>query len=72
MNVRGQFMAVIPTIGPAQFVTADMVPDMAGTWMFYCHVHDMKVGMQTMYRVLDSDMEKTALAGGESASGAQR
>ena len=68
VSVRGQYMDVIPTIGPAQFVTADMVPDMAGTWMFHCHVDDhMKGGMQTMYRVLDSDVEKTALASGESA-----
>lgn len=55
VNVRGQYMDVIPSIGPAQFVTADMVPDMAGTWMFHCHVDDhMKGGMQTMYRVLDN------------------
>jgi serine/threonine protein kinase len=72
VNVRGQFMDVIPTIGPAQFVTADMVPDMAGTWMFHCHVDDhMKGGMQTMYRVLDSEEKKTTLAGGESASPTQ-
>ena len=55
VNVRGQYMDVIPSIGPAQFVTADMVPDMPGTWMFHCHVDDhMKGGMQTMYRVLDN------------------
>ena len=40
----------------SQFLTADMVPDMVGTWMFYCHLDDhMKGGMQTMYRVLDSE-----------------
>jgi hephaestin len=56
VSVRGQYMDVLPTIGPAQFVTADMVPDMPGTWMFHCHVDDhMKGGMQTMYRVLDSE-----------------
>lgn len=56
VNVRGQYMDVLPAIGPAQFVTADMNPDMAGTWMFHCHLDDhMKGGMQTMYRVLDSD-----------------
>lgn len=55
VSVRGQYMDVIPTIGPAQVVTADMVPDMVGTWMFHCHVDDhMKGGMQTLYRVLDS------------------
>lgn len=65
VNVRGQYMDVIPTIGPAQFVTADMTPDMAGTWMFHCHVDDhMKGGMQTMYRVLDSDAPKPAMARG--------
>ena len=65
VSVRGQYMDVIPTIGPAQFVTADMVPDMAGTWMFHCHVDDhMKGGMQTVYRVLDKDEPKPALASG--------
>lgn len=56
VNVRGQYMDVLPAIGPAQFVTADMVPDMVGTWMFHCHLDDhMKGGMQTMYRVLESE-----------------
>ena len=40
-------------LSPAQFVTADMVPDNAGTWMFHCHVDDhMQAGMMTMYQVL--------------------
>jgi len=30
VSVRGQYMDVIPTIGPAQVVTADMVPDIVG------------------------------------------
>jgi len=69
VNVRGQYMDVIPTIGPAQFVTADMVPDMAGTWMFHCHVDDhMKGGMQTMYRVLDAAGERSELAGDKTAN----
>ncbi len=56
VSVRGQYMDVLPTIGPAQVVTADMTPDMVGTWMFHCHVDDhMKGGMQTLYRVLDKD-----------------
>jgi manganese oxidase len=56
VSVRGQYMDVLPTIGPAQIVTADMVPDKVGTWMFHCHVDDhMKGGMQTLYRVLDKD-----------------
>jgi FtsP/CotA-like multicopper oxidase with cupredoxin domain len=56
VSVRGQYMDVLPAIGPAQIVTADMVPDKVGTWMFHCHVDDhMKGGMQTLYRVLDKD-----------------
>ena len=38
---------------PAQFVTADMVPDRVGTWMFHCHIdEDMEMGMMAMYQVL--------------------
>jgi FtsP/CotA-like multicopper oxidase with cupredoxin domain len=38
---------------PAQFVTADMVPDNAGMWMFHCHVDEhMEAGMTAMYQVL--------------------
>lgn len=37
---------------PAQFVTADMVPDNAGMWMFHCHVDEhMEAGMTAMYEV---------------------
>ena len=62
VSVRGQYMDVLPSIGPAQFVTADMVPDMPGTWMFHCHVDDhMKGGMQTIYRVLDSEERESQL-----------
>jgi FtsP/CotA-like multicopper oxidase with cupredoxin domain len=63
VSVRGQYMDVLPTIGPAQVVTADMVPDKVGTWMFHCHVDDhMKGGMQTLYRVLDKDEPPKATA----------
>jgi manganese oxidase len=56
VSVRGQYMDVLPTIGPAQVVTADMAPDKVGTWMFHCHVDDhMKAGMQALYRVLDNE-----------------
>lgn len=73
VSVRGQYMDVLPTIGPAQFVTADMVPDMAGTWMFHCHVDDhMKGGMQTMYEVLDAEPAKSGVASGTTASHGQR
>jgi FtsP/CotA-like multicopper oxidase with cupredoxin domain len=55
ISIRGQYMDVMPSLGPAQAITADMVPDMVGTWMFHCHVDDhMKAGMQTLYQVLDS------------------
>ena len=72
VNVRGQYMDVLPTLGPAQFVTADMVPDMAGTWMLHCHVDDhMKGGMQTMYQVLDSEPAKSEVASGAGANPSQ-
>jgi hephaestin len=60
VSVRGQYMDVL-SIGPAQVVTADMVPDMVGTWMFHCHLDDhMKGGMQTLYRVLDNQPLRSA------------
>lgn len=63
VSVRGQYMDVLPAMGPAQTVTADMVPDMPGTWMFHCHVDEhMKGGMATMYRVLDSQEGKSEVA----------
>lgn len=72
VSVRGQYMDVLPAIGPAQVVTADMVPDMVGTWMFHCHLDDhMKGGMQTLYQVLDNEPAKsasTAPAAGVTAS----
>jgi hypothetical protein len=40
------------SILPAQFVTADMVPDKVGTWMFHCHIDEhMAMGMMAMYQV---------------------
>jgi hephaestin len=72
VSVHGEYMDVLPTIGPAQFVTADMVPDMPGTWMFHCHVDDhMKGGMQTLYRVLDTGAPQSEVASGGMASHAQ-
>ena len=54
VEVRGKRLDVL-SIGPAEFVTADMVPDMVGTWMFHCHVDEhMKAGMLTEYQVLES------------------
>lgn len=41
------------SLSPAQFVTADMIPDNVGTWMFHCHVDEhMEAGMMAMYEVL--------------------
>lgn len=55
VKYRGEYLDVLPTIGPAQALTADMVPDRVGTWMFHCHVDDhMKAGMQTIYQVTDA------------------
>ena len=72
VSVHGEYMDVLPTIGPAQFVTADMVPDMPGTWMFHCHVDDhMKGGMQTLYRVLDTEAPKSEVASGGTVGHAQ-
>ncbi|MBL8929423.1 MAG: multicopper oxidase domain-containing protein [Kineosporiaceae bacterium] len=39
---------------PAEMVTADMVPDNVGTWLFHCHVNDhLTAGMVSLYRVED-------------------
>jgi FtsP/CotA-like multicopper oxidase with cupredoxin domain len=41
------------SIAPAQMLTADMVPDAPGIWMYHCHVSDhMDGGMITLYQVL--------------------
>jgi len=43
----------VVSISPAQMITADMVPDKVGTWLFHCHVSDhMAAGMTTQYEVL--------------------
>jgi FtsP/CotA-like multicopper oxidase with cupredoxin domain len=40
-------------IGPAQSLTADMVPDNLGSWLYHCHVSDhMEAGMVARYQVL--------------------
>jgi len=52
VTTGGQTTDVV-SIAPAQMITADMVPDRAGTWMFHCHVSDhMAAGMTTHYEVL--------------------
>ncbi|MBC5809683.1 MAG: multicopper oxidase domain-containing protein [Candidatus Eremiobacteraeota bacterium] len=49
--VNGQRTDVV-SIAPAQMVTADMLADDPGTWLFHCHVSDhMEGGMVARYRV---------------------
>jgi FtsP/CotA-like multicopper oxidase with cupredoxin domain len=49
--VAGQRTDVI-ALAPAQTVTADMVPDDPGVWMFHCHVSEhMQQGMSAYYHV---------------------
>jgi FtsP/CotA-like multicopper oxidase with cupredoxin domain len=41
------------SLAPAQMITADMVPDNVGTWMYHCHLSDhMEAGMMAMYKVV--------------------
>jgi FtsP/CotA-like multicopper oxidase with cupredoxin domain len=41
------------SLAPAQMITADMVADNPGRWLFHCHVSDhMEAGMASMYEVL--------------------
>jgi hypothetical protein len=47
----GMRMDVVDLL-PAGMVTADMVPDDVGTWLFHCHVNDhIAAGMVTRYQV---------------------
>jgi len=40
-------------LGPMMMVSADMVPDNVGTWLFHCHVNDhFEGGMQALFTVL--------------------
>lgn len=40
-------------LGPASMLTADMVPDDPGIWLFHCHISDhMDGGMVARYHVL--------------------
>jgi hephaestin len=48
----GQRVDVL-NLAPAQTLTADMVPDDPGIWLFHCHVSDhMEGGMVAKYQVL--------------------
>jgi hephaestin len=43
----------VATLAPASMLTADMVPDDPGIWLFHCHVSDhMETGMVARYQVL--------------------
>jgi hephaestin len=43
----------VVALSPAQMVTADMLPDNAGIWMYHCHVSEhMEVGMMAHYHVM--------------------
>lgn len=52
VTVNGSRTDVL-SLAPAQMITADMVPDDVGTWMYHCHVSEhMMAGMTALYRVL--------------------
>ena len=49
--INGQRTDVV-ALSPAQMLTADMVPDNPGTWLFHCHISDhMMGGMTALYTV---------------------
>jgi len=51
--VAGQRTDVL-VVTSAQMITADMVPDAAGIWLFHCHISDhMLAGMSARYQVTD-------------------
>lgn len=51
--VRGARKDVIDLGGPLTMITADMVPDDIGTWLYHCHVDGhAALGMSARYRVL--------------------
>jgi len=51
--VSGGNRADVLNIAPAQSLTADMVPDNPGIWLYHCHVSDhMEAGMVARYQVL--------------------
>jgi FtsP/CotA-like multicopper oxidase with cupredoxin domain len=42
----------VVTVAQAEMITADMIPDNPGTWMYHCHVDEhMVTGMATLYKV---------------------
>jgi FtsP/CotA-like multicopper oxidase with cupredoxin domain len=50
--VGGQRTDVLSVVS-AQMITADMVPDAVGVWLYHCHISDhMLAGMMARYQVL--------------------
>ena len=50
----GQRTDVPLSVTSAQMITADMVPDAPGIWLYHCHISDhMLAGMVTRYEVKD-------------------
>jgi hephaestin len=44
----------VVAVTSAQMITADMVPDAPGIWLYHCHISDhMLAGMAARYQVLD-------------------
>lgn len=53
VTVAGQRTDVL-VVTSAQMITADMVPDAVGVWLYHCHISDhMLAGMDARYQVLD-------------------
>ena len=51
--MAGQRTDVLSVVS-AQMVTADMVPDAVGIWLYHCHISDhMLAGMTARYQVTD-------------------
>jgi hypothetical protein len=51
VTVNGMRMDSVSLL-PASMITADMVPDDVGIWLFHCHVNDhIRAGMLTRYQV---------------------
>jgi len=54
--VNGQRKDLLDLGGPLIMVTADMVPDNVGTWLYHCHMAThVAAGMSARYRVVPAD-----------------
>lgn len=50
----GHMRTDVASLTPMEMVTADMVPDNPGVWLFHCHLgNHLLMGMQTRYTVLN-------------------